>query len=447
MLSSNDKIDKGTLKLQSSSRPPLPAGVYTVNAQVMVDTKGSSIPTQMPQAELSFTITAPRFSLDLALIHSTFPLAGSKGAYENAMPHIILTRKTLPWERVITRNTDEKRPWLYVLLLNEDELPKDAVKEIKLKDVLTGASGLIVPAYPRLDEKEQKIEEKIKVLEIPGTLFKSIAPRSKELDFLAHTRQVDTTDRFNKDKELKKDNDAGWLSVLAANRLPTAGKTNTAFLVSLEGHGDVIDDKVDVTNRNIRLVVMKQWSFKVEGASFASLLQKLNENAQPMQMEFKQLIGKPISQAALKAINYGYTIINHDKRDGKKAVSWYRSPLVPIQKPVPYLHSYQSADKAMRLDVETGVFDISYAAAWQLGRLLALENPGFSGAISDWKNTSKSQKPIMIALDLLTKPQMVGQTKVDAILKPEQLDPVIKEIESDEVLTDFVLDLWKKSKK
>lgn len=445
MLSSNDKIDKGTLKLQSFSSPPLKAGAYTVNAGTEVGTDGKAL-ADFSTIGLSFEITAPRFSLDMALFHSVFPLAGSKGAYKDAMPHIILNRKTLPWERVVRNKNGEKRPWLYVLLLNEDELPKDAVKEIMLKDVLNAPAGISLPDIT-LTDKEKFKEDKIKILEIPAALFISVAPLKDELDYLAHTRQVDATDRYNKDKEQGKDNNAGWLSVLCGNRLPTYGKTNTAFLVSLEGYGDVIDRERKIPSGNIRLVVMKQWSFTAEGASFSNLLDQLNGNAQDLKMEIKQEDQKLLSKGILNAVKFGYTMINHGRRDGQQAPSWYRGPLVPVEIPKPNIHSYKSADNALRLDKDTGAFDISYSAAWQLGRLLALENPGFSAGISNWKNTFKADKPISIARDLITKKTIVDDKEVAPIINPEDLELTIKEIEGDEVLTDYVILLWNQSKK
>ncbi|MFA6084297.1 hypothetical protein [Mucilaginibacter sp.] len=447
MLSSNDKIDKGTLKLQSFSRPPLTAGTYTVNAGMEVNSTGEQkVPANFNNIGLSFTITAPRFSLETALIHSVFPLAGSKGAYEAAMPHIILNRKTLPWECAVTNKDGDCRPWLYVLLLNEQELTKDAVKEIKLKEVMNPTAGVSLPDIKLTDEEKLK-DDKIKVLEIPAALFKSIAPLKDELDYLAHTRQVDATDRYNKDKEQKKDNNAGWLSVLAGNRLPTVGDLNTAFLVSLEGYGSFIDNTRTIATGNVRLVVMKQWAFKVQGASFSNLLDQLNGNAQDFKMEIKNPADKPLSTGIINAVKFGYTMVNHGRRDGKQAASWYRGPLVPVKISVPAVHAYKSADNALRLDKDTAAFDISYAAAWQLGRFLALENPGFFGGISNWKNTFKQEKPISIARDLITKPRIVDREELPPIINLQDLEPTIKEIESDEVLTDYVIELWNRSKK
>jgi hypothetical protein len=78
-------------------------------------------------------------------------------------------------------------------------------------------------------------------------------------------------------------------------------------------------------------------------------------------------------------------------------VSWYRGPLVPCGAFVPAIQFLSTADPAtgeplifsadqlLRFDPLVGMYDVSYAAAWQLGRLLALYNKDFSVALYQWK--------------------------------------------------------------
>ena len=63
-------------------------------------------------------------------------------------------------------------------------------------------------------------------------------------------------------------------------------------------------------------------------------------------------------------------------------MSWYRGPLIPIPDAAQTVNEiYVNADAALQYDKETGLFDVSYAAAWQLGRLLALQAPEFASAL------------------------------------------------------------------
>jgi hypothetical protein len=44
-----------------------------------------------------------------------------------------------------------------------------------------------------------------------------------------------------------------------------------------------------------------------------------------------------------------------------------------------------SPDQATFFDPTTGMFDVSYSAAWTLGRMLALQDTAFSTALYSWK--------------------------------------------------------------
>jgi hypothetical protein len=45
------------------------------------------------------------------------------------------------------------------------------------------------------------------------------------------------------------------------------------------------------------------------------------------------------------------------------------------------------ADALTRYDPSTGMLDVSYAAAWEIGRLLALRSKSFSAALYNWKRS------------------------------------------------------------
>jgi hypothetical protein len=66
-------------------------------------------------------------------------------------------------------------------------------------------------------------------------------------------------------------------------------------------------------------------------------------------------------------------------------VSWYRGPLLPFDNPRTGEPPFASADALVRYDPEHGMFDVTLAAAWQLGRLLALSDRSFATTLYDWK--------------------------------------------------------------
>jgi hypothetical protein len=87
------------------------------------------------------------------------------------------------------------------------------------------------------------------------------------------------------------------------------------------------------------------------------------------------------------ALNAGYAPLAHELRTGETTVSWFRGPLSPDDAPpVPDLPvPYSCSDAALVFDPTTGLFDASLAAAWTVGRLIALQDKAFSAALYSWK--------------------------------------------------------------
>jgi hypothetical protein len=101
---------------------------------------------------------------------------------------------------------------------------------------------------------------------------------------------------------------------------------------------------------------------------------------------------------AAAALDLGYAPINHTTRQGLRTMSWYRGPLVPLFLPTdPQNFVYSSADAALRYDPHTGLMDVSYAAAWQLGRLLGLQNKLFVHALYKLKLTRTHKAAAIMA--------------------------------------------------
>ena len=84
----------------------------------------------------------------------------------------------------------------------------------------------------------------------------------------------------------------------------------------------------------------------------------------------------------------GCVPLPHAMRQGNKTVSWYRGPLVPGNNTSKeFSLPIRTADELVYYDETCGVFDVSYSAAWELGRLLALQSKSFSLSLYHWKRT------------------------------------------------------------
>lgn len=431
---------------KDACQPTLTAGEYRITATQAIDVHG--MPDTFIKSK-SFWVSGPRFSLDPSDIYSVYPPASHEGEYHNCLPHIVFTRKTLPWERLLDGEPrrDGTPPWMTLLLFDEDEIEehKIKIKTVKLQDLLEDPSrpsgdAVLRPdidADPHCADRSKRdpwesLEEQCKVIDVPEPLFNSVVPAAEELPYLAHVRQVDMSD-----KEIAAIAADGWFSVALGNRLPSQGKRNTVFLVSLEGHRNRLHDPSRKTddNRRVRLVVLMSWTFRDKGPDFLSLVEKLAEGAE--QLRIKPAPGT--SDATVrKALDLGYTALNHTTRLGEATVSWYRGPLVPLSMAKePYNDLHESADAALRYDPETGLFDISYAAAWQLGRLLALHKPEFALSLYNWRSGYIHK----VALDLaekLLEMKYVKELEYGKRLNFEDTEELLR----DDLMASLLMELW-----
>jgi hypothetical protein len=382
--------DKSVLTLVNFFKPQLKAGIYRLTAK---QTLGLSVDPKTVEwtREKEFYVRAPRFVLDPDEVYSVYPPNGQSGAYRNTIPHVVFASKTLPWEHSLLSNEPDT-PWMALLLFGEDECTKNEIKITSkaLTDVAKPESGIRGPNI-QLDPWEKneepantgKPDEKklCMTIDVPWPLFRKIAPRLKELKYLAHARMVQTGDK----EDVPGIGDGGF-SVLLGNRVPTEEKQYFAFVVALEGLSDLISDGEPANPpTTVRLVVLSKWSFLSSKKTFEDLLDGLTLDDQNKKKDAWLRAAPPEAvkdATARTALGCGYVPMRHQFRHGKSTVSWYRGPLVPLQKLFQTRTViYRSADEALQFDPGAGLFDVSYAAAWQLGRLLALQVPEFTRSL------------------------------------------------------------------
>lgn len=331
-----------------------------------------------------FVVQGPRFHLPAADIHAVFPPEAGVGDYEHLLPTIVLRKRALPWERTMD-GSDVRVPWLALLVLGQQEI------EQALRDTVTPAD-LIVPDHrlqrtgsgitllPELQDERDGGDRstKVRVLDLPLTTFRSICPSLHDLRFLAHVRCVDPSDKVP--LHMHADGD---FAVVVANRFPQPG-ANLACLVSLEGwHSLLAEDpaggrQVPYEADRVRLVLLTSWAFvSGEGAStFGDLTEGLDLDL----LQAVAAAGAIEDPAVGGALEQGYVPVAYHPRRSTPTIAWYRGPFVPHRAPpLPKeVGLFHRSDAAMIFDPDTGLMDISYASAWELGRLLALENPTVS---------------------------------------------------------------------
>ncbi len=434
---------KGQIEFLQFHLPALKSGEYEVVVEQVVSSASGRIPAATFTTNTNkFSILGERFSIDPGQIHSVFPPAGSLGDHAGSLPHIILERSTLPWEResipltsreaqrlqsvkrksrqqaALTQAEEDlvqkkASPWLALLLFYDDEKPTPKVlginelntKSISDKDATVPLCPKIVQSgdnttYPEpflILEPGQEDTDRVTVIDVRLGLLKGILPNKEDLKYIAHCRQSKSAPGTSSTE--------GEISVLVGNRLPKAGGLSTVHLVSIEklynNQGFVYESDADT--KHVRLVSLKSWSFACidQKQSFTNLLKHLNGYAsEPGDQEIFSGAGgesytlrlpESADPGVEKYYAMGYTPLAHQLRNGEKTVSWYHGPLVSGEPKVALELPAKAPDHLLIYNSTIGMLDAGYAAAWELGRLLALQSKKFSIALFNWKRTHAQQ--------------------------------------------------------
>jgi hypothetical protein len=260
-------------------------------------------------------------------------------------------------------------------------------------------------------------------IDLSPQAFATLIPSKSDLRYLAHARQVDPS---AKDSSVLKVTGDGWYSVLIGNRLADApvsgqpGKRNIVHLVSLEGFQQYINESTIAALPNdakrVRMISFQSWTFTClpeAGESFSELMLGLLNDEQGNVKSTRFMLPTDTlksgeseeTQYASQAIERGYVPMRYQTRMGEQTFGWYRGPLSPVPvknfisvanqgptdpgqqtgaDPVGWV-PFDTASSALIYDKDYGVFDLSYAVAWETGRLLALSNPYFGQELLDWQ--------------------------------------------------------------
>jgi hypothetical protein len=427
--------------------PPLRDGTYALSAT-------QTIPGQDPgsfSAAATFVVSGERFTIAPTEVDSVFPPNLANGELDGVLAHVVLNRRTLPWERQIdTPGSGRSYPdssWLAVLVCDDATAPKPQTVTAKdlvpdktpisvQESTVTGTGTLVATTLSYgaalLHELEygETPDDPCTVIDLPIAAFDQIAPAAVDLQYLAHIREVDTTD--GADSESTSEQHA----VVIANRVPTTQGPTRAFLVSLEGMADYLpaadgarSTAIAASIDTVRLIVYLSWTFTAnnQDETLQKLLQGLNarrggtpvttltlpidgdppSSAQLAQASTHQaagsLVGDDAQVLVQNALLMGYVPFDHHLRHGGSTVSFYRGPLLPLAVPRASPPYYPGPDAANAYDAQTGLFDVSYGAAWQLGQLLALQSSGMANALYAWKRAVTLQQAIAAEDAILTK--------------------------------------------
>ncbi len=410
----------GSIIFKQNQLPALNAGTGSITVEQTVSSKTDKVKAATYGNERKFAVNGPRFTLPPGVISSVFPPDNAQGEYDKVLPHVCLNRVTIPWERSISESSKkmltevpDQAPWLALLSVYDTD-PAVKVSQVNLSGLKSASPTTSVGLdtlpkkyfHPKFDlnDNTEKLSDQCMVVDIPVGLFNLIAPSKVDLPWLAHVREIQPSNLqsihyLEKLKGISDDKEAPQMATVIGNRLPLPGGKTTAYLVSFEGwesylpsEGKDPKDNFDASITHVRLVLFKQWDIyaKNHGQSFFGYLHNLNHTNEQFKGSLLQLPPSDNSSAAGKAINNAFNMglvpLNHFNRAGDETVSWYRGPFVPYDVKADEADlPLNGPDSCVEYNPDTGMLNVSYAAAWQLGQLLALQNGNFAKTLYDWK--------------------------------------------------------------
>ncbi|HEV2784245.1 MAG TPA: DUF6603 domain-containing protein [Actinophytocola sp.] len=372
-----DRASAGGTELLQYHLPALPGGTYhvTVTQDVATDEPAGTkkIPAQQFSAAGDFVVAGIRQALAPDEVYALYPPDGALGDYSADLPHIILNHSTLPWQETADPDRDDL-PWLALLLFDDQDLPQPHVVTVgQLRDPATLPPELRGVPFPVSSLGDSQPDgDKVSIIDVPAGHLRELMPaqdaQRRDLALLAHVRR---------------DPSGGERAVIIGNRLPRQGSAHVAHLVSVRGRytGSGFDLHGATGTTPVRLISLKSWRFTSTGSDhqLTGLLRRIAARSGPLRA--------PQGSDAAR-LEQGFVPVTYRPRQGAKRSAWYRGPLTPQPQPTAAVPlPARTADELI-----TDETDVGYAAAWQLGRLLALRSKPFSAALYRWKRARARQR-------------------------------------------------------
>lgn len=344
----------GSMRLHDAVDPALDAGRYRITTRVDTRDDARQFDAEHRKKVQHLEITGPRFTLEPGDIVSRHPPRDAVGGYGADLAHVVLGRRTLPWERQgLGAGAPLRTPWLALLLLREDEAELEY--DVPLGQVI--GRDRAARHFPDPDHR-------VSAVTVTGPSPEELLPTHEELPLLAHAREVNVADTALAGRD-----DDGWFAVVVGNRVAVGGeepgRRYLACLVSLEERDDLHDRRPDTSS----LVVLHSWRFTSTsgGGTFRQLIRGAD----------RAVIGEADGDAE-RVGELGHVVLDGTDRDGHPVRGAYRGPLVPRGVAEPRPAEVPGPDG-------TVLPDQSLELARELGRLLGAADGRFLREVREWE--------------------------------------------------------------
>lgn len=281
-------------------------------------------------------------------------------------------------------------------------------------------------------EAFEKPEDQFSYVDIDSILLDKVIPLNSELTHLTHVRETVLPDETQTDHIF-----------VIGNRLPTPGEKCTVHLISLEGRynedgkfiykGDNTEPIPASAPKLIRLVTLKHWDFYCvdQKKNLIESLKELNTTTQGDASHTLQLPNDGVTNTTVKSyLEQGFVPLPHSLREGSQSVSWMRGPLINsfdkqglIDTEIDHKVTeglVTCADELTLFEPELNMLNVAYSSAWELGRMLLLNESDLAQEMFQWKR--QKQQELHKAEQLIVKPHLPFHDQTDPPMGiPEKL--------------------------
>lgn len=359
-------------KLADYMKPAIEEGRYTIIGRQDISRPVS----EAFQIQKEIYISANTRTLAEQDVFSVYPSPEQQGDFAGTLPFLVLNNQAYPWIRHWRDDIDGNPvPWLALIVVSGEEGAEETdVKNSELPGLKE--RGVFFPL------KEGEVtscqdDDNIHILTVPKETYRNIMPAPEDLPWLTHVKFVDLS--AAEDSIAEQD---GWFSTVIANRFVPSfegrGVKSTVHLISVDGYlnGNIPDDC-----DRVRFISIYHWSVyseKTQDQSFVALMNGIGRNS------------RAVKDQSLKP---------HYLRTGEKTYSLYHSPLVPY-----HAERYDNlggeerytADGRLIYDAQNGILDISYSAAFNLGRMISLSRRTEAEKIVAWRKEQAMDEHLRI---------------------------------------------------
>ncbi|MBR6123948.1 hypothetical protein IKQ19_10220 [Candidatus Saccharibacteria bacterium] len=383
----NKQLDE-KFKLADNCLPPLYEGDYNVkfdHTMTVAESKKST--DEKFHIEKKFCIAVNTERLEDSDVFHVSPPPNDQGDFSTELPFMVFNDPTYPWIKNLSTCDNLPLPWIALIVISENEVLEE--KDIQHSELTKEAQRTDV--YFRYDYNKNspsKEDDLVHLVTISKKTFDSIMPDIEDRAWLTHCKnEVDlsTTDDITTQKD-------GNFSVVIANRFPPRNsETTVKYTVHLipaylyDNRNEIPED----ANAKIELISLYHWNFyseksasdpndKISDKSFVSFINRLKDNSRQVQDR---------------------TLKEHFLRTRERTYSFYHGPIMPLK----YIRAENingegifTSDGRLIYDKTNGIFDISYAAAFNLGRLVTLSHNAEAQKIVNWRKSNKKEKHFML---------------------------------------------------